>query len=355
MSPARDTKPDSAAACCLDSHPNDLVLIESHLRPWLASAGRTKAAAFLHEADLYAASPAQLARSFAPAVARGGGDKAWYFLTRLRLKSPRGRGRRFARTVGGGAGWWHGEAKEKPVVDALRDGLVVGRRQFFSFMREDGRGGRVRTGWIMSELRDGAEDDPSQVDDLPVLCKVYRSPRHPGEPDAVLAPDEAEDDGGESSATTTAAPPAKAEISAAPAQGRDRNENAASGDEGSAEVSVVVPAREKDAADDGESGAAPRKRKAAEDVAPPVKRQAVDRDGDQSSGASRKREATGLHCCPQCGFHLDIVQLLAGVGPAKFESETGIVAQADADQGAETGGDSSVRGHKFYNFLDLKL
>ncbi|GJN10401.1 hypothetical protein PR202_ga28491 [Eleusine coracana subsp. coracana] len=360
--PPTDTtnKPETPRATtpapCFDTHPSDLALVEQHLRPWIASSGRVKPAAFVTDADLYAAPPGDLARAFAPAVARDG-EKAWYFLTRLRLKSPCGRGRRFARTVGSaaGAGCWHGEARERPVVDALGGGGVVGRRQFFSFMRDDGRGGRVRTGWIMAELRAGAVDEFRGVDELPVLCKVYRSPRHPAEPDdddvikavkALAAVEQARgkgqvDDGGESSATTTAV----GEIS-----GRDRDEKTANDDEGSVETSVAAPpARERDAvADEDRSSVAPRKRKAVDggdddetSAAAPRKRKAVDGggDGESSAGASRNRAATdgNTTCCPRCGFHLDAAQL----APKVVGSETEI-----AQQGGETMGPP-----KFYKFI----
>ncbi|GJN24394.1 hypothetical protein PR202_gb12132 [Eleusine coracana subsp. coracana] len=350
-----NTKPESprptTPAPCFDTHPSDLALVEQHLRPWIASSCRAKPAAFVHDADLYAAPPGDLARAFAPAVARDG-EKAWYFLTRLRLKSPCGRGRRFARTVGSaaGAGCWHGEARERPVVDALGGGGVVGRRQFFSFMRDDGRGGRVRTGWIMAELRAGAVDEFRGADELPVLCKVYRSPRQPAEPDdddvikavkALAAAEQArgkgqvDGGGGESSATTTAA----GEIS-----GRGRDEKAANDDEGSVETSSVAapPARERDAVpdEDRSSAVALRKRKAADgdddgetSAAAPRKRQASDGGDGETSGASRNNAT----CCPRCGFHIDAAQL----APKVVDSETEI-----AQQGGETMGPP-----KFYKFI----
>jgi len=139
----------TSPAPAFDSHPSDLVLVRSYLRPWVAQGVRPPGA-FVHAADLYAAEPGELARRFRAAVARDG-ERAWYFLSPLRTKSPRGR--RKARTVAGGAGWWHGEAGPRPVLDPLDGRRMVGYRQSFSFMRRGADGAPVRTGWIMLELR----------------------------------------------------------------------------------------------------------------------------------------------------------------------------------------------------------
>ena len=66
-------------------------------------------------------------------------------------------GRRFVRKVRDGSGTWHSDATERPVLDALNRGWVVGRRQPFAFTTTEGR--KVRTGWRMVELRAGAKDE----------------------------------------------------------------------------------------------------------------------------------------------------------------------------------------------------
>ncbi|KAL6845293.1 hypothetical protein ACP4OV_024788 [Aristida adscensionis] len=145
------------------SHPSEEELIASYLRP-RAAAKQPVAPSFIHDADVYSASPAVLTNEFAPACA-GNGDEAWYFFSAVRAKSPDGQ--RKARTVDTGEGCWHSEAGARPVVEEPRRRL--GHRQSFSFVTNvDGR--RVRSGWLMVELGlDGAEDM--------VLCKIYFSPR----------------------------------------------------------------------------------------------------------------------------------------------------------------------------------
>lgn len=51
----------------------------------------------------------------------------------LQPNSPHGPRQQFTQTVSGGTGLWHGDAKEWLVVDS------------FLFLREDGRGGQVRS------------------------------------------------------------------------------------------------------------------------------------------------------------------------------------------------------------------
>ncbi|TVU35545.1 hypothetical protein EJB05_17441, partial [Eragrostis curvula] len=368
-SPSPANNPTCAA---FHSQPSDLELVKSYLRPWVSTG--LKAGTFIHEADVYAADPADLTREFSPAVAQDG-ERAWYFLTPLRRKS--GRGKRKARVVATGSGWWHNEAKSKPVVDGLGGRREVGYRQSFSFMKKEG-GMRTRTGWLMLELRLESEHDDGRGDQEEgspgslVLCKVYRSPRQPeptaGEPaEAPAAPagrkteaddDEsceapphkgkkAEDDEGSdasaasgrrrksdgegSSAATVAAPDRKADgeipvTATAAAPGRQGEK--AAGDEDSAETSAAAPGTKRKAADDESSVAA----SAAE----------PERSKRKTDGGSSGAPATEVHC-PQCGCHLDVEALLAA---AKSKSET------KSDNGVvQVEGDSLVKDHSFHKFI----
>ncbi|XP_039793080.1 NAC transcription factor ONAC010-like [Panicum virgatum] len=347
-----------------DSHPSDVVLVKSYLRPWVAQ-GVRPAGAFVHAADLYAAEPGELARRFRAAVARDG-ERAWYFLSPLRTKSPRGR--RKARTVAGGAGWWHGEAGPRPVLDPLDGRRMVGYRQSFSFMRRGADGAPVRTGWIMLELRlhdddggDGAGGIGDQLEGL-VLCKVYRSPRHPGHADGddldescAAAPagrhsNVAEDDG---SSDSPAAPPGgkrKAGDDGEPSAATPRRHIRTADDETSGAAAPTVLGPKEKTADDGNetSGATTAAargdeggKKAADDEdssasTPPRKRAktADDEGAKRMAGAPATQQ---LHC-PQCGFHLGSLQ--AVVSPAKSTSETKTgIGQADETQGGGRTGD----------------
>ncbi|XP_062206493.1 NAC domain-containing protein 22-like [Phragmites australis] len=377
----RSSSPASKPPCAaFHSHPSDLELVKSYLRPWVASG--LKAGTFIHEADVYAADPTDLTREFPPAVAQDG-ERAWYFFTPLRRKN--GRGRRKARTVANGDGCWHNEAKSKPVVDGLEGRRQIGHRQSFSFVKKEG-GVRVRTGWLMMELR--LERDHGHGHEAPeegslgnlVLCKVYRSPRNPEASDnkPTAAPGlKAEADEDESSAAPAPAPGPRgkadddessdASLAAAASGGKRKSDNEESSeatvaaprrhrkadDEISGAVTVAAPGRKEHAADDEDSAetsaAAPaRKRKAANDdessgaasaAAPPPKRKA---DGDNSCAPATELQ---LHC-PRCGFHLDAEAVLVAAKP-KSEAE---IVQVDAPQGGETG-DSSVKDHSFLKFL----
>ncbi|CAO2178790.1 unnamed protein product [Urochloa humidicola] len=377
-SPSAASKPPCAA---FQSHPTDLELVNSYLRPWVETG--LKAGAFIHEADVYAADPADLTRQFAPAVAQDG-ERAWYFFTPLRHKSVRGK--RKARTVATGGGCWHNEAKSKPVYTGINGKRQIGHRQSFSFVKKEG-GGRVRTGWLMMELRllkdgaaaDGKGEAAAAMGNL-VLCKVYRSPRNPEPGDRDPAPalalkeeaaaaaaadddessgDATEDDddssdapkataasgskrksdGDESSEGTVAAPSrhskADDEISGAPAAaaaapGRGENED-------SAETSAATPARKRKAPDDDSSGAA-----AAVEEAPAPKR--------SSTGAPAPASATQMQC-PHCGTHLVVTLKMS---EAKSETEIAKDEPAPGASGAPQPGEtrgSSEKNLQFHQFL----
>ncbi|PUZ68278.1 hypothetical protein GQ55_2G013300 [Panicum hallii var. hallii] len=324
------------------------------------------------------------------------GERAWYFLSPLRTKSPRGR--RKARTVAGGTGWWHGEAGPKPVLDPLDGRRKVGYRQSFSFMRRGADGAPVRTGWIMVELRlhdeddgDGAGGIGDQLEGL-VLCKVYRSPRHPGHaeaPDgddleescaAAAAPapagrlsNVAEDDGSSDSPVVTAAPPGgkrKADDDGEPSAATPRRHIRTADDETSgADVVTVLGPKEKTADDENETSGATtaaargdeEEKKAADDedssASTPARKRAKTADDEGVGAASAPKRMAGapatqqLHC-PQCGFHLGALQTL--VSPAKStsetETETGI-GQADETQGGGRTGDLPAKDSSFRHFF----
>ncbi|KAF8696001.1 hypothetical protein HU200_036882 [Digitaria exilis] len=376
-SPSAANKSPSAA---FQSHPTDLELVNSYLRPWVETG--LKAGPFIHEADVYAADPADLTRRFAPAVAQDG-EKAWYFFTPLRHKSVRGK--RKARTVATGGGCWHNEAKSKPVCTRLNGKVQIGHRQSFSFVNKEG-GQRVRTGWLMMELRllrEGAGERAQAEDAVGnlVLCKVYRSPRNPEPPvdrdhglkveaadgdDESSGATEEEDDSSdepqataaavasglkkksedeESSEATVAAPSrhskAGDEISgAAAAPGRKEK---AAGDEDSAETSAAAPARKRKAPEDENSGAA-----AAEAATPAPKRTA---SGSSSPGAAPAPASTEMQC-PNCGIHL-AVTLKRPETKSETEIAKGEPAPGTSDalpQGGDSRG-SSEKDVRFHQFL----
>ncbi|KAJ1284752.1 hypothetical protein BS78_03G229300 [Paspalum vaginatum] len=183
-SPSAANTPTRAA---FPSQPTDLDLVNTYLRPWVETG--VKAAPFIHQADVYAADPADLTRQFTPAVAQDG-ERAWYFYTSLRHKSVRGK--RKARSVASGTGCWHNEAKSKPVYTGINGKRQIGYRQSFSFVKKYGTV-RIRTGWLMIELRlrkDCAGQEAKEEGSLEALCKVYRSPRNPEDRDASGNPED---------------------------------------------------------------------------------------------------------------------------------------------------------------------
>ncbi|KAG8077487.1 hypothetical protein GUJ93_ZPchr0007g4477 [Zizania palustris] len=154
----------------MESQPCEQELVDSFLRPRVVSGD--KSCKFIHEANVYAADPANLTRKFAPAVASNG-DEAWYFFSTVRTM----KGGRRARTVGDGAGCWHSESGVKPVVGGSgRRRRRLGHRQRFSFVTKDDGGQRIRSGWLMMEL---GLDSEGQKDEELVLSKVYFSRRAP--------------------------------------------------------------------------------------------------------------------------------------------------------------------------------
>jgi len=379
-SPSAAIKPPCRA---FQSHPSDLELVDSYLRPWVETGVKT--GAFIHDAYVYAADPAGLTRQFAPAVA-GDGERAWYFYTPLRHKSVHGK--RKTRTVATGGGCWHNEAKSKPVY-MVSNGKQhqIGHRQSFSFVKKD-TGVRVRTGWLMIELRllknGGAGQKPEAEAEEEeegalrnrVLCKVYRSPRNP-EPSgsgataaAASAGHKAEADDDESSDATLDDDyddddSSNASLEAASGPKRRRPD-----DVESSEATVAAPSRHSKANDEipGGAAAAPGRKEKAEigedsvetsAAAPPRKRKALD---DESSGAAvpaRKKKADGSSSprapvsatemqCPQCGTHLVVT-----LKRAESKSEAAIAkdeSASGAPQRGETRG-SSQKNVPFHQFL----
>ncbi|XP_047055524.1 uncharacterized protein LOC124661692 [Lolium rigidum] len=166
MAPIRRAAPRPDFA----SHPSDLELINTYLIPWVNTGERPWN--FIHDADVYAAKPQDLATNFAPATASDGLE-GWYFFSTLRSKNRRGQ--RKSRTVGseGDDGCWHSERAAKPLFAGISHTRQIGYRQTFSFATK-GDGRLLRSGWLMAEI--GLNSDGSEDDEL-VLCKVYRSPR----------------------------------------------------------------------------------------------------------------------------------------------------------------------------------
>ncbi|XP_066309371.1 NAC domain-containing protein 67-like [Miscanthus floridulus] len=375
-SPSAAIKPPCRA---FQSHPSDLELVDSYLRPWVETGVKT--GAFIHDAYVYAADPAGLTRQFAPAVA-GDGERAWYFYTPLRHKSVHGK--RKTRTVATGGGCWHNEAKSKPVY-MVSNGKQhqIGHRQSFSFVKKD-TGVRVRTGWLMIELRllkDGAGQEPEAEEDGAlgnrVLCKVYRSPRNPepsgsGAAAAAASPGhKAEADDDESSDATLDGDYDDDDSSNASLEAASGPKRRKSDDVESSEATVAAPSRHSKANDEisGGAAAAPGRKEKAEvgedsvetsAAAPPRKRKALD---DESSGAAgapaRKKKADGSSSpgapvsatemqCPQCGTHLVVT-----LKRAESKSETAIAkdeSASGAPQRGETRG-SSQKNVRFHQFL----
>ncbi|VAH79101.1 hypothetical protein VPH35_052803 [Triticum aestivum] len=161
-----------ATSCPVSSasrHPSEPELIKSYL---LGRITKDLSWEFIHDADVYTADPASLTGKFL-AASDDSGEKVWYFFSPVRPKNVRGQ--RKARTLESGAGCWHSEAGTKAVEDG--DGHRVGYRQFFSFVyKHNGR--RIRTGWLMVELRLDRQQGEKKPSDL-VLCKIYLTPRAP--------------------------------------------------------------------------------------------------------------------------------------------------------------------------------
>ncbi|KAL5221053.1 hypothetical protein ABZP36_025766 [Zizania latifolia] len=166
--PSSIDSPTAASRRDMESQPSEQELVESFLRPRVVSGD--KSCKFIHEANVYAADPANLTRKFAPAVASNG-DEAWYFFSTVRAM----KGGRRARTVDDGEGCWHSEAGAKPVVGGSGR-RRLGHRQIFSFVTKDDGGQRIRSGWLMVEL--GLDGDGKKDEEL-VLSKVYFSSRAP--------------------------------------------------------------------------------------------------------------------------------------------------------------------------------
>ncbi|CAO2183286.1 unnamed protein product [Urochloa humidicola] len=167
--------------------PAEAELINSYLRPWAES--NENAAEFIHEADVYAEGPVDLAGRFTPVLARDRGEEAWYFLT----KQPRGCKDFVTRRVDSGEGRWCYRNTHR-LVD-FDDGSAprnIGQSQTLTFTRKVGKR-QVHMGWLMVELRLDSSNPNA-------LYKLYRSPRGKeadDEASAVGRDEEDEEDGEE--------------------------------------------------------------------------------------------------------------------------------------------------------------
>ncbi|KAM3309653.1 hypothetical protein ACQJBY_030748 [Aegilops geniculata] len=162
--------------------PSDADLICAYLRPMVASEPLPEPAArFLHSADVYAADPAALVSGLLPAVLlapkTGAERRCWYFFGSAKALS--GHDKRRSRAVGGGKGTWHAEKGRVAVLDGEGRGGVVGYKQSFRYKPGHADGSEAAV-WLMVEFRmahDQGDDEKGET--VPVLCKVYQSPRKP--------------------------------------------------------------------------------------------------------------------------------------------------------------------------------
>ncbi|KAM3296427.1 hypothetical protein ACQJBY_038651 [Aegilops geniculata] len=160
--------------------PSDAGLISFYLRPMISSEPLPDpAATFLHTADAYAADPAALVSGLLPAVLlapkTGAERRCWYLFGPAKALS--GHDKRRSRAVGGGEGTWHAEKGRVAVLDG--EGRVVGYNQSFRY-KPVHADGSVEAMWLMVEFRvahDQGDDEKGET--VPVLCKVYQSPRKP--------------------------------------------------------------------------------------------------------------------------------------------------------------------------------
>ncbi|KAF7056783.1 hypothetical protein CFC21_064162 [Triticum aestivum] len=162
--------------------PSDADLICAYLRPMIASEPLPEPAArFLHTADAYAADPAALVSGLQPAVLlapkTGAERRCWYFFGSAKALS--GHNKHRSRAVGGGEGTWHAEKGRKAMLDGEGRGGVVGYKQSFRY-KPIHADGSVEAVWLMVEFRMAHDQgDDGKGETVPVLCKVYQSPRKP--------------------------------------------------------------------------------------------------------------------------------------------------------------------------------
>lgn len=137
------------------------------------------AARFLHPADVYAADPAALVSGFLPAVLlapkTGAERRCWYFFGSAKALS--GHDKRRSRAVGGGKGTWHSEKGREAVLDG-EERCVVGYKQNFRYKPSNADGSEAAV-WLMVEFGVNDHGDDEKGETVPVLCKVYQSPRKP--------------------------------------------------------------------------------------------------------------------------------------------------------------------------------
>ncbi|KAL6642342.1 hypothetical protein ACP70R_020523 [Stipagrostis hirtigluma subsp. patula] len=150
--------------------------VRDYLEPWMESEGEERERdrdGVAVEEDIYQHSPDALARARPPGHARGF-ECRWYFLTHCARSGGRGR-----RTVATG-GYWKVEQKTKD-VEASGDGGAGGKRRTYGFYVGRGKDDRgKKTPWLMEEFaveEEGGGDDGKGERAVPVLCKVYVSPR----------------------------------------------------------------------------------------------------------------------------------------------------------------------------------
>ncbi|CAM0955625.1 unnamed protein product [Alopecurus aequalis] len=157
---AMDSLPRPPAA---SFSPEDADLLTLYLGPKIAGEPLPSTTApYIHDLDVYAAEPAALVSGLLHASEARNGGKEWYFYTSVLAKSSRR-----CRTVAEGTGTWHSEKARQEIVDQEED-RVIGYRHSFTY--------EPKNGWLMTEYSlVGQEGGRGQA--MPVLCKIYRSPK----------------------------------------------------------------------------------------------------------------------------------------------------------------------------------
>ncbi|KAL6642343.1 hypothetical protein ACP70R_020524 [Stipagrostis hirtigluma subsp. patula] len=152
-------------------YPSPEECVADYLVPWARREHLQETGTFIFEQDIYAHSPDALRQAYPPGTARGF-DRKWYFFAHCRLTG--GRGCRGVKTGGS----WKVEQKTKKVAET-GDGddeeaePVSGKRRTYGFHLAG-----KKTPWLMEEFRSDEVGRPGgAADQVPVLCRIYVSPR----------------------------------------------------------------------------------------------------------------------------------------------------------------------------------
>ncbi|KAL6906178.1 hypothetical protein ACP4OV_003779 [Aristida adscensionis] len=150
--------------------------VRDYLRPWMESEGEERGMGrdgVAVEEDIYARGPDELRRARPPGFARGF-ERRWFLLTHCVHVG--GRARRGVAT----GGYWKVEQKTKD-LEAEDDGGGWGKRRTYGFYTGTGKKDKgQKTPWLMEEIavdEDGGGGAGTGERSVPVLCKIYVSPR----------------------------------------------------------------------------------------------------------------------------------------------------------------------------------